>query len=93
MLTAVCLMVYYSSMPIISGRAAESLGLVEAELGYLGGAFAAGVTIASFASILSVVWLQYLGSPIAFMFASAPWLLGLITFVIVVRASLCAGRK
>ncbi len=54
MLTAVCLMVYYSSMPIILGRAAESLGLVEAELGYLGGAFAAGVTIASFASIILV---------------------------------------
>lgn len=52
MLTAVCLMAYYSSMPIILGRAAESRGLVEAELGYLGGAFAAGVTVASFASIV-----------------------------------------
>jgi len=54
MLTAVCLMVYYSSMPIILGRASESLGLVEAQLGYLGGAFAAGVTIASFCCIILV---------------------------------------
>jgi predicted MFS family arabinose efflux permease len=54
LLTAAALMVYYSSMPIILGRAAESLGLTEAQLGYLGGAFAAGVTIASFASIVLV---------------------------------------
>lgn len=54
MLSAVCLMVYYSGMPIILGRAAESRGLVESQLGYLGGAFAAGVTIASFASIILV---------------------------------------
>ena len=54
MLTAVCLMVYYSSMPIILGRAAESRGLVEVDLGYLGGSFAAGVTVSSFASIVLV---------------------------------------
>ena len=54
MATAVCLMVYYSSMPIILGRAAESLGYGETELGYIGGAFAGGVTIASFASIALV---------------------------------------
>jgi predicted MFS family arabinose efflux permease len=54
MLTAVCLMVYYSSMPIILGRAAESRGLLEVELGYLGGSFAAGVTLASFVSIVLI---------------------------------------
>ena len=54
MLTAVCLMVYYSSMPIILGRAAESRGLIEVELGYLGGAFAAGVTLASFSCIVLI---------------------------------------
>ena len=51
MLTAVCLMGYYSSMPVILGRAAESRGLVEQELGFLGGAFAGGVTVTSFLCI------------------------------------------
>jgi predicted MFS family arabinose efflux permease len=98
MLTAVCLMVYYSSMPIILGRAAESLGLVESQLGYLGAAFAAGVTIASFACIILVrrlpwrplVLISSLGA--AFSFVMPQWFSGFTPLILFhVLAGLCCG--
>ena len=54
MLTAVCLMAYYSSMPVILGRAAASRHLEANELGLLAGLFAGGVAITAFLALFFV---------------------------------------
>ncbi len=47
-------MAYYSSMPIILGRAAEARHLTESDLGLLAGAFAGGVALTAFAAIVFI---------------------------------------
>lgn len=53
-LISTCLMIYYSSMPAILGRAADSLQLQEQQLGLLGGAFAIAVALASLTSAWTI---------------------------------------
>ena len=52
-----CFILFYCIMPVVLGRAADSLGLAESQMGLLGGSFAAGVALASFVSVL---WIRRL---------------------------------
>lgn len=59
MCTAVCVMAYYSSMPVILGRAAVARNLSENDLGLLAGAFAGGVAITAIAAIFFIRHLSW----------------------------------
>jgi predicted MFS family arabinose efflux permease len=52
-----CFALFASIMPLTLARAADSLGLVEWEMGLLGGSFKAGVALAC---IVSVLWIRRL---------------------------------
>ena len=54
-LSGCCFALFAAIMPLILARAADSLGLVEWEMGLLGGSFKAG---AALACIVSVLWIR-----------------------------------